>query len=257
MAEPVPDVADILQSLGVPSEVKAALVRLRDGLVQAAGKNLAGLILYGGLARGRFRPGQSDVNVVVLLHDMSGDALKAIIPPLQAARRSIGVEPLLLTPPEVHQAADVFATKFLDIKEHHVVLAGEDPFAGLAVEHEHIRLRVAQALRNMALRLRRRYVALGDDAEELARVLVAIARPLALELAALLRLAGKELPAQDRTSSLFAEAANVFGLDTQALTDLAALRQNPQANRETPALYHRMLAVIVRASDLAAQVKVR
>jgi hypothetical protein len=108
----------------------------------------------------------------------------------------------------------------------------------------------------MALRLRRHYVALGDDADELARVLVAIARPLALELAALLRLAGKPLPAQDRTSALFAEAASVFGLDAQALTDLAALRQNPRADRETPALYHRILAVIVHASDLAERVKV-
>jgi hypothetical protein len=257
MADPADDVADVLGKLGVPPEITAALVRLRDGLAQAAGKNLAGLILYGGLARGRFRPGQSDVNVVVLLHDMAADQLKAIMAPLRVARRSIGVEPLLLIPREVHQAADVFPTKFLDIKEHHVVLAGEDPFASLTVEPEHIRLRVEQTLRNLTLRLRRRYVALGDDADELARALVGIARPLALELGALLRLSGKELPAQDRTSALLAEAASAFGLDAQALADLSALRQNPQANRETPALYQRVLATIAHASDLAEQVKLR
>src|SRR5580693_1149298 len=108
---------------GAPGEITAAIDKLTDALSRAAGPNLAGLILYGGLARGRFRPGNSDVNVVVLLHDASFSALIEIAPALQAARRSAGVEPMILTLREVSEAADVFPTKFLDIKRYHVVLA--------------------------------------------------------------------------------------------------------------------------------------
>ena len=62
----------------VPAAIAAALNDLKAELQTAAGQNLAGLILYGGLARGRFRPGKSDVNVVVLLRDATPSALATI-----------------------------------------------------------------------------------------------------------------------------------------------------------------------------------
>jgi hypothetical protein len=183
---------------GAPAAIAVALDRLKDELARVAGQNLAGLILYGGLARGRYRPGKSDVNVVVLLHDASAPMLAALAPALQAAARAAGVDPLLLTPAEVRRAADAFPTKFLDIKNHHIVLAGADPFTALEVTREQIRLRAAQDLHNLLLRLRHRFVAVGSDAGMLARALARAARPFALDLAALLQLAGKEVPAEDR-----------------------------------------------------------
>jgi hypothetical protein len=236
-----------------PPAIAAALDRLKDELTRTAGKNLAGLVLYGGLARGRFRPGQSDVNVLVLLHDVSAASLAAIAPAMRAARRAAGVEPLVLTPGEVRAAADAFPTKFLDIKDYHVVLAGEDPFGSLEVSREAIRRRAAQQLRNMALRLRHRYLALADDPEAQAAALASVARPLALEIAALLRLAGKPVPLEDRTTALFAVAATAFDLDPDALARLAALRQNPRTKEDTPALYAKVLAITARLADLADQ----
>jgi hypothetical protein len=119
-----------LQALNLPGNISTALDRLCTELSRAAGNNLAGVVLYGGLARGRYRPGQSDVNVVVLLREASGAALSAINPPLKAAWRAIRVEPFIMTPTEVPSAAAVFSTRFLDIKTHHVLLTGEDPFGG-------------------------------------------------------------------------------------------------------------------------------
>src|ERR1700687_3745663 len=63
---PVCGAPPTLESLGAPPQTAAALARLRDDLQRAAGKNLAGIILYGGLARGRYHPGKSDINLVVL-----------------------------------------------------------------------------------------------------------------------------------------------------------------------------------------------
>src|ERR1700692_958697 len=93
---------------GAPPAIVAALGQLKNELVRAAGPNFAGLILYGGLARGRFRPGKSDVNVVVLLREVSAAALTAIGPALRAARRAANVSAMLLTPAEVGPTAVVF-----------------------------------------------------------------------------------------------------------------------------------------------------
>jgi hypothetical protein len=239
---------------GAPPAVAAALDRLRGELTAAAGKNLAGLLLYGGLARGRYRPGRSDVNVVVVLHDVSAAALAAVGPALRTARRAAGVEPMILTPAEVRAAALAFPTKFLDIKDHHIVLAGGDPFAGLDVPRDAVRRGVAQQLRNIALRLRRRYLAAYDDADTQAAVLARLARPLAIEVAALLRLAGKSVPADDRSAAVFDAAATAFDLDRDALASLAALRQGGGKPADVTALYPKVLAIVARLADVTEQV---
>ena len=56
-----------LEGLDAPDEIRARISELCEELAQAAGANLRGLILYGGLARGRYRPGKSDINLVVLI----------------------------------------------------------------------------------------------------------------------------------------------------------------------------------------------
>src|SRR6516165_9227017 len=202
---------------GVPADIAAALDRLKEELARAAGQNLAGLILYGGLARGRYRPGKSDVNAVVLLREVSAPALAVLAPPLRAARRAANVSVMILTPAEVHAAAIVFPTKFLDIKDHHIVLHGEDPFAALEVPREQIRLRIIQELRNMTLRLRQRFVAVVDDPAMQVTTLASLARPLAIEMSALLRLAGKSVPHEDRTALIFQAATAAFEVDGEAL----------------------------------------
>lgn len=238
---------------GAPPAVSAALDRLQDELTTAAGRNLAGLILYGGLARGRYRPGKSDVNVIVLLHDASAAALAAIAPALRTARRAAGVDPLLLTPAEIAHVADAFPTKFLDIKRHHVVLAGTDPFSELEVSRELVRRRVAQELRNLLLRARNRCTALGGDRALLTQALARVARPFALALQSLLELAGREAP--DRTAAIFEAAAGAFGLERAPLARLAELRQDPQPAGDVAALYQGVLVALARAADTADRMK--
>ena len=243
------------QLRGAPAAITAALDRLQDELTHAAGPNLAGLVLYGGLARGRYRPGKSDINVVVLLHDASASALAAVAPALRAASRAAGIDPILLTPAEVARAADAFPTKFLDIKNHHIVLAGADPFTALNVTREQVRLRVAQELQNLLLRLRHHYVAVGSDAGMLTRTLARTARPFALQLAALLQLAGKDVPGEDRCAVVFDAAAAAFGLKLEPLAGLAELRLNPQPTGDLTVLYRGVLEAVARAVDIADGMK--
>lgn len=248
---------DALKHVDLPPPVASAIQRLADELTRSAGANLVGLILYGGLLRGRYRPGQSDVNVVVVLNDASCDRLADIAAALNAAWRSVRVEPFILTRSEVQIAAQAFPSKLLDIQAHHVVLLGEDPFVGLQVPHEHVRLGVEQALRNISLRLRRRFLSIIDDPPALASTLARIARPLAIELATLLTLAAKGPPHDDRTASIFATAAAAFDLDAEALALLAELRNRDHAVLELGPLYSRILTTVSRAADLTSQLPQR
>jgi hypothetical protein len=244
-----------VETLEAPAAVREALRRLCADLARAAGPGLVGLILYGGLARGRFYLGRSDINLVVLLREVSAAMLTAVAPTLNAAWRSIRVEPFILTPAEIPRVAAAFPIKLLDIKDYHVVLHGEDPFATLQVPRAFIRLRVEQELRNLGLRLRRRFLGRTGNPAALAEALSAAARPLAVQLASLLRLAEKEVPAVDRTAAILDLAAVTFGLDRAALAELAGLRAGAQPTGDAAGLYTRVLQAIARAADQAADMK--
>jgi predicted nucleotidyltransferase len=239
---------------GAPKSVVAALETLTEALHNEAGGDFAGLVLYGGLARGRFREGRSDVNVVVLLHRASAEVLRRIGPALRTARRAAAVEAMLITPTEVPSAAFEFATKFLDIKRHHIVLAGDDPFVALEVPRVMVQLRIAQSLRNLLMRLRRRYLVAFDDRQALKETLLDIARPLAIELLALLYDGGHPVPETDQTGAVFAAAAKAFDLDATTLETLATLRSDSSKDNgkiDAAALFAKLLVLLAALADHA------
>lgn len=237
-----------------PPTVRDALERLTEDLRLGAGENLLAVVLYGGLARGRYRPGRSNINILVLLKDASGPAVSAIAGPLKAGWRAAGIDVMILTPDEMNRAAHFFPLKFLDIREHHVILLGDDPLGSLHVSEERLRFGVRQELANILLRLRRSLVmARGDDALTV-RTLARVTRPLALNLAALLRLAGRTPPDDDRSALIFAAAAEAFGLDGAGLASLAAVRQGATLDGASgAALFEGVLAAVSRASEIADQ----
>ena len=243
-------------SAGVVSpEISTALDRLATDLTALGGSNFCGLILFGGLARGRFRPGYSDVNVVLVLKEATSAALQVIAPSLRTAWRSAGVEPMILKESELALAAEAFPTKFLDIKKFHRLLAGVDPFDELVISRDHLRLRTEQELANLLLRVRRRYVAVAEEPMLLTRALVDAARPFALQLQNLLVLSGKPLPETDRTLALYEAAASAFDLPMEPLRRLAAIRQAPGAAADAQAVSDGLLEALTRAVAVAANLK--
>ena len=246
----------------LPSQVAEPLARYVRQLTDALGDRLVSLVLYGGLARGRYRPGVSDVNVAVVLREVTAGALAEAAPILRAAWRDIRLEPLILAAAEVPGAARAFSTKMLDIQKHHIVLAGQDLFHGLRVDPEEVRFRTEQELRNLAMRLRRRFVALYGDPVALAEVLFESAVVLRANLIGLLDLADEPPPVDESSGPVFAAAAPRFGLDAEALRRLAGLRAipGPDGPPAPPAdvvdLYGRIMAVADAAADAAASLRI-
>ena len=83
---------NIEAKLNVPGPVEQSLQGLVESLKKGAGDNLQSVIIYGSIARGHFRPGASDVNLVILLKDVSASELDKIDQPLRKARNSINAK---------------------------------------------------------------------------------------------------------------------------------------------------------------------
>jgi hypothetical protein len=231
-----------------------ALARLCEALRRGAGDALSAVVVYGAATRGaREAPGE-ELNVLVVLREITPAALGAIAAPLNEARRRAGIRPYLAAADELPRLADVFPIKVLEIQRYHEVLEGDDPLPGLEVDGEHLRLRVEQQLRNHLLRLRRGYVEAEGDSGSLEALLRSAVRPLRTELEALMIASGEQVAPGPR-AAIFEHAARVLDLDVRTLDELHRL---PGAPADDPAdLAARALELLAQATRLADRLEVR
>lgn len=209
--------------MGDHPEVDRTLERLVRQLREAGGDNLLGIALYGGLAKGRYTPGISDINVLVVIADAGLPALLPLAPALTAALRDAHVVPFVVTPADLRAAAVLFPVKILDIQLWHRLLWGDLRLADIEVQPEPLRLRSLQELKNMELRMRLRVVERGADPDALWRGLVRNLPKLAVTLEVLLRARGVEVPA-DRPGVL-RQAAQQLGIPPERMDRIASLRR--------------------------------
>jgi predicted nucleotidyltransferase len=120
-------------------------------------------ILYGSGARGDFVPGHSDINLMLILDDITPATLRALGPAFAHWRKDSPEPPLVIGRGEWREAADTFPIEITDMRAACRVLRGADPLAGLVVERADLRRAVERELRGKLLRLRQGYTAAAAD----------------------------------------------------------------------------------------------
>jgi len=211
-------------TLSVPAEAKKHLDALVDVLRSRVGDDLVSVIVHGSSARGEYREGVSDVDVIVVLARAPIEKLEAIGNALQLARSAARIEAMILTAEEIPRSADVFPLLYADVARTHVVVFGKDPFADLAIARHHLRLRIEQELREAQIRMRRA-VADGAGAKVALETLVSRkVKQVRSPLHALLALCGEEVG--DELKSVVEAACKRWGGKASALLDV---RNDPRA----------------------------
>ncbi len=211
------------------AETKANLEQLTARLGQALGENLVSLVLFGSAARGTHVTGRSDLNLLLVVRDASVARLHAASPALAEWTKAGEPAPLIFAENEWRASADVFPIEMEDMREAHRLLAGRDPFAGIATRRADLRQELEREVRGKVLRLRTEYAAAAADGKALGRLLVHSAGTFCVLFRATLRLAGGAPPAGH--DALVRETAAAAGLDASAFEwVLAALDgKNPKA----------------------------
>ncbi len=173
-------------------------------LTRALRERLVAVYTYGsGFARG---PKAAQVRMLVLVDALDAAVLDALLPANAAARRT-GIHLRLDTAAHVLRCADVLPVFALDLLETRRLIHGTDALTMLAVDPEHLVLRLEQALRVAHRRLLQGYLDAEGDAG-IARHLRALVRRVLPVLRGLALVHGLELP-DSRTPQ--ATVATVIG----------------------------------------------
>jgi predicted nucleotidyltransferase len=231
--------------------LQASIDSLGRSLAEALGNAVVSIAVYGSAASDDFSPGHSDVNLLVVLREVSFADLRLIGDLLRrAARADLRIAtPLVVTPSFLRDARDSYPIELADLRDRHRVLAGEDVVAGIAVAPERLREQAEREVRGKLLKLRGLAVHRPSDAEVEHALASAVATFEVIERA-LLRAGGAAPTA--RGVALFEEVERRQRIPMRALARLARLRAEGGAWPSGPELDELLAAVLREVEALVA-----
>jgi hypothetical protein len=208
-----------------------------------AGENLESMILYGSAARGDFKEGHSDLNVLCVLFSLAARELARVTPVVHWwCKDQNEPAPLFFTAEELRRSADVFSIELLDMQDSRRVLYGADIIAGIAVPMNLHRVQVEHDLSTLLLKLRQHFLLSGQKESELR----AAAAKSASSVLALLRhslIAFDEKPPA-AAQEVFARIAALTGTDAEAFTAAFALRDRHAHADDIVRTYEKYLSAL-------------
>lgn len=187
-------------------------IRRAEALVQELGslygEALISAVLYGSAARGEFKEGVSDLNLLVLLRAVDPAVLRQGSAAARRWTEAGNPPPLLLGEQEWRRSADVFPIEAADIRDAYRVLRGADPFEGMQIDSEHLRLQCEHELKGKQIQLREHYLLGAGDPDQLGRLLHASISTFLVLFRTVLRLVDTPVPREaERVIRAVAERA--------------------------------------------------
>lgn len=122
------------------------------------GAALRSVVVYGSSLSGRFRPGLSDYNFLLVCDPVDLGLLDRLAARMGKWRRKRISAPLVMRPGFIRTALDSYPLEFLSIAARYRVLHGEDPLAGIEFQREHVHLQCEREIRSKLLLFRRAYL---------------------------------------------------------------------------------------------------
>lgn len=211
----------------LPAAAREPVGKYAGALAASLGDDLLTLAVYGSAAGSDFAPGRSDVNLLAVVRRLDLAALRRVRAVPSPRRGPRIPSPLMLTPSYIANSLDAFPVEFLEIKECHLLLAGEDLLSGIQVRPEHLRLQCERELKAHLLRLRQAYLERGAKGAELDRLLheaLNALMPVLRQLPRLRAAAGSGAGARPARAEAIAQLAGLSGVDSAPLAAIERRR---------------------------------
>ena len=222
----------------------------------ALGAEFLAAYLHGSVLTQGFDERRSRVNVLVVARSLDLDVLDAVRNKLPEDRKPPHFSPLFLTRRQIEKSLDVFPIEWIDIKERHLLIEGQDVLGGYEVPRSNLRLQLEQELREKLIALRQSYLANAKHPDLLENVLRAAASSFATLCRSLLRLRGESPPAH--TPQVIERVADVFALHAEGLLAAHLVRHAEHHHRgsELLTLYRAFLVEVERLVNAIDEMRV-
>lgn len=216
-----------MSSLPVSDRIQRRLDTLVTALTETLGDDLLGLYIYGSAARGEWREGCSDLNLLVETSGIDFERIDTLAGAMSEARKRGRIEPLLLTEQEYRRGADAFAVLVEDVRRDHVQLWGTGGLLQVRATPAQLRLGAERELRTVHMRIRRTFLGYCSHSTMVDKLRIHrdFTRSMA-SLRALCALSGLEVPAT--TPAVIDAVGRLLDCDAAPLRELHDYRRERQ-----------------------------
>ncbi|MFH1798717.1 MAG: hypothetical protein ABH844_05210 [Candidatus Omnitrophota bacterium] len=207
----------------LPRNVEVVLTPLLDELIELYGEEIVSVFVYGSVTGSEYNAKASDINVAVVLKEVSLEKLKPVLKPVKKGMKNKINAPLFLTPSYIKMSLDTFPMEFMSMKDSRLVVAGEDILADINVRKEDLRRECEYQLKGKLLTIRQAYLEQALNRKGLGKLVKTSLRALMPVFQNLLRIKGQEVPPRAKEEILSRISAE-FDVDVAAFLDV--LRDN-------------------------------
>jgi hypothetical protein len=231
--------------------MRESVARVVDAFLAEADKALGqkySAVLYGSAARGDYVPGRSNINLMLVMDEITPPILRSLGVAFTGWRKATPEPALLLSRNEWNRATDAFPIEITDMKTSYQVLRGADPLQGVRVDPTDLRKALEREFRGKLLRLRQGYATYAPDPAALGKLGLQSAATILVLLRGVLTLLGK--PVLTDPLELAAAAAATIGFEGEHLLHVVRHRVDREWRCQAPEFENYMDAVEVSARFL-------
>jgi hypothetical protein len=189
-------------------------------------------VLYGSAARGDFIPGRSDINLMLVLDQLTPTVLKSLSRAFAGWRKSLADPPLILSREEWNRATDAFPIEITDMHLSYRVLRGGDPLEAAQVDLGDLRKALEREFRGKLLRLRQGYATFAPDPAALGALGLQSAATILVLLRGVLTVARKPVSAD--AAELVKDAAGLVGFNAEHVLHVVRHRTDREWRCQAP-----------------------
>jgi predicted nucleotidyltransferase len=230
-----------------PKEIFTEIISDYKGLF---GDDLVSIILYGSATGKDYRPGESDINFMIVLTEAGIERMDRAFDTVKKWRKRNVAMPLFLTETYVETSLDVFPIEYLNFQRNHIRVHGKDILSNLSFNPEFIRLQCEREIKGKLLLLREAYLETADKGKSLKKVIGQSLGAFVAIFEALLYLKDLELPKEKL--GIIRATAGAFELDAdvfERLLEVKAEKIKPNDD-EMKKLFRHYLTEVRKLSKL-------
>lgn len=196
---------------------------LTENYLKVFGSDLVSLILYGSAAGGSYIKDKSDINLLIVLTPDTIDKLADAFSTIKYWRKRGYAIPLMMTKPFISSSLDSYPIEFINMKNNHILIYGEDILEQIDVNKENLRLQIERELKGKLLLLRQGYLEIEGKPRHLKKLISHSFTAIISIFNALLYYKKGTMPSERRNT--ISELAEVFEIDTNTLLQCADIKE--------------------------------
>ncbi len=224
-----------------------------EQIKEKLGSRIKSVFIYGSAAKLKLEDLKSNVNVAIIVEDLSGDDLKECAKATSQWMRHKNPVPVFIPYAGWLSVSGTYAMEYADIKDSHILIYGEDIISPITVHRHDLQFQCEHEVRNLLMVIRKQYLIHAHSKNALKKAFISFTKTFTTIFRTVLRIKDVELPICNE--EVVRTAATCAGLDENVFLRLLEYKNKciTLKNDEVDSLVNALLSELFKLAKYLNQ----